>query len=120
GHQEDCEQRKQRACGHAPGAGIHCSRSCKAGFQNSWHARLLVYSGLMPAVRITAAHFSLSSATTFANSAGEPGRGSPPRAASRAFILRSASAALISLLSLSTISAGVPVGAKRPNHPLAS
>ena len=39
---------------------------------------------------------------------------SPPRSASRAFILGSARAALISLLSLSTISAGVFFGAPTP------
>jgi hypothetical protein len=42
------------------------------------------------------------------------------RSASRALILGSARAALISLLSLSTISAGVFLGVQRPNHPLAS
>ena len=38
----------------------------------------------------------------------------PPRSASRAFILGSARAALISLLSLSMISAGVFLGAPTP------
>src|SRR5262249_3740990 len=70
--------------------------------------------------RITFAHFSLSSTTSFPKSAGEPGTTVPPRSASRAFTLGSARAALTSLLSLSTISAGVFLGAKRPNHPLAS
>src|SRR5262245_17400267 len=78
------------------------------------------YSTLMLAARITFAHFSLSSTTSFPKSDGEPGTTVPPRSASRAFTLGSASAALISLLSLSTISAGVFLGAKRPNHPLAS
>ena len=70
----------------------------------------------MPAARITFAHFSLSSTTSFPKSAGEPGSTVPPRSASRAFTLGSASAALISLLSLSTISAGVAFGAQTPNQ----
>jgi hypothetical protein len=61
---------------------------------------LLPYSGLMPAARTTLAHFSVSSAISLPNSAGEPGSGSPPSAASRAFIAGSAIAVLISLLSL--------------------
>jgi hypothetical protein len=47
-------------------------------------------------------------------SAGEPGSAVAPHSASRAFILGSARAALISLLSLSTISAGVVRGAPMP------
>ena len=43
-----------------------------------------------------------------------------PTSSSRAFILGSARAVLISLLSLSTISAGVFFGAPMPNQPLAS
>ena len=44
----------------------------------------------------------------------------PPRSASRALILGSARTALISLLSLSTISAGVFLGAPTPYQVLAS
>ena len=44
----------------------------------------------------------------------------PPRSASRALILGSARPALISLLSLSTISAGVAFGAPMPDQKLAS
>jgi hypothetical protein len=62
------------------------------------------------------AHFSVSSAISLPNSAGVPGSGSPPIAARRAFIPGSAIAALISLLSLPTISAGVLAGAPRPYH----
>ncbi len=54
------------------------------------------------------------------NSAGEPGSGSPPMAARRAFMPGSAIPALISLLSLSTISAGVFLGAHMPYHWLVS
>ena len=71
------------------------------------------HSALMLAARITFAHFSLSSTTSFPKSAGEPGTTVPPRSASRAFTLGSASAALISLLSLSTIST-LPL----PSHPV--
>src|SRR5215472_6892697 len=78
------------------------------------------HSGLMLADRITLAHFSVSSAMSFPKSAGEPTNGVPPRSASRALILGSARPALISLLSLSMISAGVFLGAPTPNQPLDS
>jgi hypothetical protein len=58
------------------------------------------HSGLMPANLITLAHFSVSSAISFSKSAGEPGSVVPPRSASRALILGSARAALISLLTV--------------------
>ena len=67
----------------------------------------------MPAARITLAHFSVSSAMSFPKSAGEPGSTVPPKSARRAFISGSVSAALISLFSLSTISAGGFFGAPR-------
>jgi hypothetical protein len=51
---------------------------------------------------------------------GGPVRASPPISANRAFIPGSASAALISALSLSTIAAGVCLGAPTPYHWLAS
>src|SRR5262249_31722362 len=78
------------------------------------------HSGLMFAARITLAHFSVSSAISLPKSAGEPASTVPPRSASRAFILGSARAAVISLLSMSRIAPGVPLGARRPNQPLAS
>src|ERR1700681_1041273 len=68
-------------------------------------------SGLMPASLITLAHFSVSSAMNFPNSAGEPPNTVAPRSANRAFSLGSPRLALISLLSLSMISAGVFLGA---------
>ena len=68
----------------------------------------------MPANLITLAHFSVSSAMNLPKSAGEPASTSPPRSASRALSLGSARPALISLLSLSTISAGVVFGAPMP------
>jgi hypothetical protein len=51
---------------------------------------------------------------------GEPGRSVPPKSANRAFTFGSASAALISLLSLSTISAGLFLGVPKPAQKLAS
>src|SRR5262249_33249459 len=87
-----------------------------------WNIRLLKqpHSGLMPANLITLAHFSVSSAISFPNSAGDPGSVTPPRSARRAFILGSWRAALTSLLSLSTISAGVAFGAPTPNQKVPS
>src|SRR6516162_3040330 len=81
-------------------------------------------AGLTPAlcwpVWTTFAHFSVSSAMNLPNSAGVIDIGTAPKSASRAFILGSARAALISLLSLSTISVGVFLGAPIPYQPLAS
>src|SRR5207253_2640578 len=74
------------------------------------------YSGLMLAARITLPHFSVSSAMSLAKSAGESASTSPPTSASRALSLGSARPALISLLSFSTISAGVFLGAPTPYH----
>ena len=84
-----------------------------------WNVRLH-QSALAPENLTTLPHFSVSSAMSFPKSAGEPKSGVPPRSASLAFILGSARAALISLLSLSTISAGVAFGAPRPYQALAS
>src|SRR4051794_4967942 len=84
------------------------------------YTRRAYHSGLIPANLITLPHFSVSSAMSLPKSAADPGSTAPPRSASRAFILGSASAALISLLSLSTISAGVFLGAPMPNQELAS
>src|SRR5262249_31879513 len=61
-----------------------------------------------------------SSAMSLPKSAGDPTSGVLPRSASRALILGSARPALISLLSFSTISAGVTLGAPTPNKLLAS
>src|SRR5262249_14611894 len=78
------------------------------------------HCGLMPAKLITLPHFSVSSTISLPNWAGDPGSGVPPRSARRALILGSASAALTSLLSLSTISDGVFLGAPIPYNELAS
>src|SRR6267154_5423186 len=79
-----------------------------------------VQSALMLAARITFPHFCVSSAISLPKSAAEPDSTMPPRSASRAFILGSARAALISLLSLAMISKGVFLGAPTPYHVLAS
>jgi hypothetical protein len=70
----------------------------------------LAYSGFISAARITLPHFSVSSAMNLPKLAGEPANTIAPRSATRAFSLGSARPALISLLSLSTISAGVFLG----------
>src|SRR6266404_3212347 len=70
----------------------------------------------MLAARITLPHFSVSSAISLPNSAGDSVREVPPTSASCASILGLASAAFISLLSLSTISEGMFFGAPIPNH----
>src|SRR5262249_33088525 len=105
----------------------HGIKRCRAIAQgitvaDGWNIRLLKqpHSDLMPANLITLAHFSVSSAISFPKSAGDPGSATPPRSARRAFILGSSRAALTSLLSLSTISAGVALGAPRPDQLLAS
>src|SRR5262249_7250736 len=78
------------------------------------------HSALMLRARMTLPHFSVSSAMSLPKSAGESASTSPPRSTMRAFIRGSASAALTSLLSLSTISAGVAFDAPRPYQALAS
>src|SRR6516165_8912663 len=83
-------------------------------------AGMLLHSGLMFAERITLAHFSVSSTMNLPKSVGEPVSTVPPRSASRAFIVGSARAALISLLSVSMILAGVLLGAPTPDQALAS
>src|SRR5947207_7883420 len=71
-------------------------------------------STLMFAARTTLAHFSVVSARSLAKSTGDPASAVPPRSASRALTLASPRIALISWLSLSTISVGVFFGAPQP------
>src|ERR1700730_7151395 len=80
----------------------------------------LVYSGLMLAARIIWLHLSVSFASSSPSSFGVNGRGTLPRSAIRALIFGSARPALISQLSVSTISSGVPLGAPTPFQVLAS
>src|SRR5262245_64095363 len=77
-------------------------------------------SALAPENFTTLAHFSVSSARSLLNSAGEPASTAPPMSARRALILGSARPASIAWLSLSTISTGVFLGAPMPNTKLAS
>src|SRR5262245_12976659 len=77
-------------------------------------------SALTPANFTTLPHFSVSSAMSLPRSAGEPASKLPPISASCALILGSARPALISLLSLSTTSGDVFLGAPTPNQTLAS
>src|SRR5262245_731391 len=79
-----------------------------------------LYPALRLPARTTLPHFSVSSAISLPQSAGEPGSGHAPMSASCPLSFGSASPALISRLSLSTISAGVPLGAHTPFHVLAS
>src|SRR5262245_56128209 len=79
------------------------------------------YSALMFAVRMTLAHFSVSLARHFPNSAGELGGSTnPPRSTRRSLMAEPEIAKLISLLSRSTTAAGVFFGAPKPSHELAS
>jgi len=78
------------------------------------------YSALMPAARTTLPRFSVSSTINCPNSVGELVNGRAPSSASRTFIFGSTRPAFISMLSLSTISAGVFLGATIPNHEAAS
>jgi len=68
----------------------------------------------------TLPHFSASSAINLPKSEEESASTLPPEFTSCAFILGSARPALISLLSLSMISAGVSFGAPMPCHALAA
>src|SRR5262245_20393281 len=79
-----------------------------------------VHSGFIPAALRTLPHFSVSSAMNFPKPAGESAHIVAPNSAYRALILGSARPALISLLSLSMMSAGVFLGTAIPNQPLAS
>ena len=74
----------------------------------------------MPANLTTLAHFSVSSAMSLPKSAGEPGKRRAAQVGKPRLHLGVGEAALISLLSLSTISAGVFLGAPMPYHALAS
>src|SRR5262249_19069366 len=77
-------------------------------------------SGLAAENFTTLAHFSVSSATYFPNSAGELVISVAPMVSKRSFTLGSARIALIVVLSLLMISGGVFLGAPTPYHALAS
>ena len=75
---------------------------------------------LAPENFTTLPHFSVSSATSLPKSLAEPGSIEAPSSRKRAFVFGSARIALTSRLSFSMISAGVPFGAPRPYHEVAS
>src|SRR5215831_18538426 len=103
-----------------PDALQHWCRFRRTRRYGIFHRGRADHSALMPANLTTLAHFSVSSAINLPKSAGEPASAGLPRSASCALIFGSASAVLISLLSLSMTSVGVLLGEPRPNHPLAS
>src|SRR5262249_36639165 len=80
----------------------------------------LAHCSSMLAARITLPHFSVSSPINLPKSAGVVGIGVPPKSSIRAFIFGSTRALLVSLLSFSTMSAGVFLGAPMPHQPLPS
>src|SRR5580704_1026143 len=82
--------------------------------------RIELYSGLRFANLTTLPHFSISAAMKLPKSAGEPVITMAPNSASLPLSTESVSAALVSWLSLSMISAGVPVGAPMPAQDTAS
>ena len=92
--------------------------------ENSPNERLgnvrLHQSALAPENFTTMPHFSISCPTSFPKPADEPGITVLAKSAKRAFILGSARPALISLLSLPTISLGVFFGAAMPYQAVAS
>src|SRR5262249_6632794 len=100
-----------------PGAVIAAVR--RTGVTEYW-IELPRQSALMLDARVTLPHLPVSSAINLPKSPGESASTVPPRSARLTFMLGSARAALISLLSLSTISVGVFFGAPRPYQPLAS
>src|SRR5436305_3504888 len=79
-----------------------------------------LHSIFAPANSTTFFHLSVSDCTTAPKPSGVTMIGMPPSSATRCFIAGSARISLTSLLSLSTISSGVPFGAPMPNHALAS
>src|SRR4029078_3017468 len=88
--------------------------SFRARERNATHCTFML------AALTTLPHFSVSLAMNLPKSAGEPGSTVPPSSANRAFNFGSARPALISLLSLSTTSAGVFLGALMPYQEIAS
>src|SRR5262249_51253927 len=78
------------------------------------------YSGLMPADLITLANFSVEIGTRLPEGGRRPGKPGAAHPGDRGFDFGSVRPTLISLLSLSMISAGVFLGAPTPCQPLAS
>src|SRR5262249_50608553 len=119
-------------CTHKRGIGrmsaLWANRTCRDGGDDVTHSggagRIRIsgfmecragdYSALMPANLTTLRHLSVSSAMNFPKSVGEPVNTAAPRSVRRFFMLESTRAALISLLSFSTISVGVALGTTIP------
>src|SRR6516165_10329043 len=93
---------------------------CEAAQRTVSLSAMVDQSSLAPDNFTTVPHFSVSSTMSLPKSLGEAVSARPPRSASCAFILGSATPAWISLLSLLMISTGVSLGAPTPNQPLAS
>src|SRR5262245_1252385 len=104
---DDAEQDKKEVSKRC-----HLSPSCRSEFR--------AHSAFAPENFTTLAHFSVSSAMKAPNSAGAPVSIIPPSSLSLGLSLGSVRPALISLLSLSMISAGVFFGAPTPYQVLAS
>src|SRR5262249_31574596 len=112
----------QRPLGQAPERPLYWPAQQAVYFVATfvWPTAGFRHSTWILAARITLPHFSVSSAMNVPNAADVIGAGSMPKPASRALILGSAATALIALLSVSTTSAGVSLGAPTPYHWLAS
>jgi hypothetical protein len=108
-----------RGCG-AAGLMLTQQRSPGCAQRDLWNVEMPPCYSLMLAASITFAHLSLKSTTNSPNSVGELANTVVPWSAICALIFASASAALISLLSMAMIHAGVVFGAPIPTHPLAS
>src|SRR6516164_3629401 len=106
--------------GHPPHHSITSSAVASSGSGKVRRGNYRLVSSFMSVARTTLPHLSESSAKSFPKSVGESASAVPPNSPSRALSLGSARPALISLLSLSTISAGVALGAPTPNQTLAS
>src|SRR5262249_20155641 len=91
---------------------VHFEIGCDAG---AWHG--LSYSGRMPALWITSAHFLTSSTISLAKLWGSVGAGSAPCCASFFSTSGSARMAHSSWFSFCTIGCGVAAGARIPFQP---
>src|SRR6516225_10579306 len=100
-------------------ADISAPRFAERDLWNTWSG-LPDHSALRPANLITLPHFSISAAIWSPNSAGVKIFGVVATSASRALMVGFTSPALISRLSRSMISGGVPLGTPTPTHTLAS
>src|SRR5262245_21927762 len=98
-----------------------CREETFSSNETLWNIdQLWLHSGLILAARTTCPHFSVSPTMSLPKSAGEPTSTVAPTSESLVLIFGSTRAALISLLSLSTIAGGVFLGAPTPRKLLAS